>query len=197
MSQLACPRIAALQGACARGLAVLVLTGFVAGTQAAVPGGVDLPTTEHAQQHDAAFLRDALQHSEIALRAARLAMARSHDPRVRQFADRVQREHAAVVARLDSLAAGGGGASASMQADPESYAGLRGVAFDRKFVDDRIAQARAAIALFTAEASAGGGRPVARFAAETLPMLRRHLAAAEALQAQFELRRRNFADPAD
>ncbi|MBC5785436.1 DUF4142 domain-containing protein [Ramlibacter sp. USB13] len=167
--------------------ALLLATASVAPAVAA-PHELAASADASRWQRDASFAADAMRHSTVAARAAHLALDRSHDVRVRQFAERVLRDHTQLAQRLRRL----GAREAPVGL---AYGRLRGVAFDRAFVEDRVAQERAAIAAYERQARSRQDRRLSRFAEETLPTLRRHLAAAEALQAQFELRRRNFADP--
>lgn len=145
---------------------------------------------------DMDFLLQAWQANALELGAARLALRRSHDVRVRQFARDLVREHSAASLRFQRLAArrGLGIPAAVRSPSPEAayeLANLRGVAFDRRFVARVGVQAhRDALALYRRQVETGPDRSLVRFASGELPMLRRHLARAEALQAQFELQRR-------
>ncbi|MEJ8839644.1 DUF4142 domain-containing protein [Ramlibacter sp. AN1133] len=148
---------------------------------------------------DLDFLLRAWRANVQELGAARLAMDRSRDVRVRQFARVLVREHSAANVHFQRLGASRGlGVPAAVRGDGVAaefgLEGLRGVAFDRQFVASAGVQAhRDAVELFRQEAEHGRDRALVRFASASLPMLRKHLARAEALQAQFELRRRNFA----
>jgi putative membrane protein len=143
---------------------------------------------------DAEFMQLALQEGGASLRAAALALDRSRDVRVREFALRAERDDSALIAGLARLRAQRGALAPVTQRQVDvPYRGLRGTAFDRRFVADRIVHDQQAVATFTREARMGRDPGLARFAADMLPMLRRHLAATQALQAQFDLRGRNFA----
>lgn len=148
----------------------------------------------HRVGPDAEFMQLALQEGDASLRAAALALDRSRDVRVREFAQHAERDDSGLIAGLTRLRAQRGALAPVTQRQVDvPYGRLRGTAFDRRFVADRIAHDRQAVATFTREARMGRDPGLARFAADMLPMLRRHLAATQALQAQFELRSRNFA----
>lgn len=146
---------------------------------------------------DAAFLREAHRVHALQESAARLAQERSRDVRVLQLAQRLQQEHAQARARLEALAAGQE-LSLAARPDPDAtqafgLATLRGAEFDRRYIARAgVAAHRQALRLFGQQADASRSTSLLRFATTELPVLQRHLAAAEALQAQFELRRRNF-----
>jgi putative membrane protein len=177
-------------------LAGTLLAGLCSVASAQTPAQPVAPMNRAIQRigPDAEFMQLALQEGDAALRSAGLALSRSRDVRVREYARRAERDDSALVARLTRLRAQRGALAPVTQRQVDvAYRGLRGPAFDRRFVADRIAHDRLAVQTFTREARDGRDPALARFAADMLPMLRRHLAATQALQAQFELRSRNFA----
>lgn len=147
---------------------------------------------------DMDFLLRAWRGNVEELAAARLALKRSRDTRVREFARDLVRDHSAANLEFQRLAALRGlGVPKSVHGRDATrdfrLQGLRGAAFDRQFVNAVGIQAhRDAIELFRQEAQHGRDQAMARFASDRLPLLRKHLARAEALQSQFELARRNF-----
>lgn len=146
---------------------------------------------------DMDFLLQAWQASALELGAARLALDRSRDVRVRQFAHDLVRGHAAANLKFQRLAALRGlGIPAAVRTPQPArefgLAALRGAAFDRRFVATAGVQAhREAVALYRRQAERGRDAALVRLASDDLPMLRMHLARADALQAQLELQRRN------
>lgn len=186
----------------ARALVLALVSGVCAG--AATTAAAETPFALSAVEaplppQDLRFLDEAhlLHASQQA--AASLALQRSRDVRVRQYARRLLRDHAAARLRLERLAAARRilFAAPSPRAPLVDYglAGLRGAPFDRQFVAAvGIAAHRAAVAGFQQQAERGRDAELLRFAGATLPLLSRHLASAEALDTQFELRRRNFSD---
>lgn len=190
-------------------ICITCATGVSSGLPAfAAPAGQ--PSASAATQHDETtspadvaadidFLLQAWRANAQELGAARLALQRSRDVRVRQFARLLVREHSAANLRFQRLATlrGLGIPQAVRASRPASEFGLerlRGLAFDRQFVASVGLQAhREAIERFQEQAKHGRDRALVSFAAAELPMLRKHLARAEALRAQLELQRRNLA----
>lgn len=189
-------------------LSIMCATGVLCASQTwaalsrPVPGSAavqPVATTPAAVAADMEFLLQAWRANVQELGAARLALQRSRDVRVRQFARDLVREHSAANLRFQRLAAlrGLGVPAAVRGAQPAGefgLEGLRGVAFDRQFVGSAGVQAhREAVELFRQQAEHGRDRAMVRFASANLPTMLKHLRRAEALQAQLELRRRNFA----
>ncbi|MGV3569902.1 MAG: DUF4142 domain-containing protein [Ramlibacter sp.] len=146
---------------------------------------------------DMDFLLQAWQSNALELAAARLALDRSRDVRVRQFAHDLVQGHSAANLKLQRIAAQRGlGIPAAVRGQQPArefgLEGLRGADFDRRFVATAGIQAhREAIALYRRQAEHGRDATLVQMASDALPMLRMHRARADALQAQFELQRRN------
>jgi putative membrane protein len=143
------------------------------------------------------FMLQAWSESAEQLAVARLALERSRDVRVRQFATALVRDHTAANLRLQKLAAlrGLGIPAVVRQGHAAHYPrlqALRDFAFDRQFVAQVLRSHKQALALYRTEAASGKDETLVRFASDEIPKLRKHVARAEALRAQFEMRRRNF-----
>ena len=128
---------------------------------------------------DREFLAAAIRAGRAEVQLAGLALERSQDVLVRGFAARLIREHMAVNRQLVSLAvAADMTAPAQMdqrhQALYQQLARLAGRAFDRRYIQSRVRDHEAAVALFATEATRPRG-PVDALAGQLLPMLRQHL----------------------
>ena len=131
------------------------------------------------------FVERATMASMTELEAARAALAKSEDPGVRTFAERMVKDHTAAQAELRSLAEGKG-IAAPTRLDDEHQAALSeitsktGSEFDRAFSQHMNMDHTKAIALFEA-ASRSPDPELAGFAKKTLPTLREHKKLAEKL----------------
>ena len=170
---------------------VVLLVGLVAGLLL-VPGSAHAatasqqaaaaPATSHhgVSSFDRHFMRAAAQAGLFEIRSSRLALARSHDRRVRAFARRMIRDHTRMAAMLAALAARKGVTlpkrpNAQQRAILRRLAGLHGRAFDRAYIAAQIRAHIQAIALFRLEVHFGSNRQVRELAAASLPTLRLHL----------------------
>ncbi|KFN50171.1 DUF4142 domain-containing protein [Arenimonas composti] len=137
---------------------------------------------------DATFLAAAIASGEREVSASRLARTAAADEEVREFAARLEREHAAANADLDALR-GGSAASRVAPSAPRSEAGLVGLRtlpsteFDAAWLRWQADEHTMAIALFErASADAAHSEAVRRAAAGRLPQLRLHAARVAELQ---------------
>lgn len=135
-----------------------------------------------------AFASAATSASLTATALGEMADAKSANVRVQTLGRDIARDHAGVNAEIAGLADEKGfglpdsvGAGAD-QREAELDA-LRGDEFDRRVLEAVVTDHAAQIALFEREASAGADIDLRELAQRTLPMLRRHLEAAKALQA--------------
>lgn len=151
---------------------------------AATSGGV--ATTE------AQFRQEAMNSDAFELRSSRLAIQRSRSQAVRSFAREMVRDHGKSSAMLMEMA-GGTTATAGRQRsgstlDPrraqmyEQLRAQRGRAFDALYAQMQVQAHEEAVTLFTSYSSNGSDPALRRFATETLPTLREHLAEAQQLQ---------------
>lgn len=120
----------------------------------------------------------------------RMAEERSADPAVKAFARRMIEDHASLDRQLQLLAdqlqdvVPPGGLDAAHIGIRDALAPLEGEAFDRAYVASEVEDHRSAIAFYEREARNGGAAVLADFAARTLPLLRRHLEAAQGIEAR-------------
>ncbi len=140
---------------------------------------------ESAVPEPQVFVEQAAQASLVEIEAGKLALARSQDPGVRSFAQRMVRDHGKSSSELAQLA-GAKGISAPTKLDAGHQAMLdqisssRAEEFDRSYSEHmKMGHARA-VALFEA-AMNPPDHAISGFAKKTLPTLREHEQLAEKL----------------
>jgi len=142
-----------------------------------------------ADAPDEQFFYDAAESGAAELKDANLAVHKSQDRAVKQFAEHMIQEHTEANDKLRTLAVEGkvdlpSHPSIKQSAEHAKLNVLNGPTFDKQFVEGQIRAHRNAIELFQDEA-ANGTNPKARdFARDSLPMLQSHLKEARKLAAQ-------------
>ncbi|WP_175770844.1 DUF4142 domain-containing protein, partial [Burkholderia anthina] len=131
------------------------------------------------------FVDNAAIAGKREVQASQLAIDQSASPAVREFAKMMLDDHGRANEALRTIAAKVGvPAQAAMIVDPDIDAlrNKRGHDFDVAYVAIAGPAAhRQAIRLFSAEARGGHSTELRGFAQDSLPMLRKHLAAARTL----------------
>jgi len=125
--------------------------------------------------------------AEMAL--ANLALAKSQNEDVKQFAQMMITDHSKAGEELKTLAARKkydfpADMNESQKAIADSLSNMAGAAFDREYIKAAIADHSAAVDLFTSEARSGRDADVKAWAALTLPVIKTHLQKAEGLDAK-------------
>ncbi|WP_333997725.1 DUF4142 domain-containing protein [Burkholderia cepacia] len=135
---------------------------------------------------DAEFVDKAGMIGKVERQASQLALDRSSNPDVKAFARRMVDDHRRIAGELQQLGAARGlPVQSRMLVDPAVTAlrAREGRAFDTAYVALAGPRAHeAAIRLYEAEARNGRDPQLRAFAANTLPMLNAHLAAARQLE---------------
>jgi putative membrane protein len=135
----------------------------------------------------AEFLVEALRASLAEARLGELATRQSYDARVRDYGARLRSDHTAHATEIERMLEPLG---VTIPTDPSAEAlsqqaaleRLTGEEFDAAFVQQMIWSHTEAIEKYGAQTHANPDRALHEFAAASLPMLREHLAAAEALR---------------
>lgn len=136
-------------------------------------------------QPDALFVTNAAISNANEIATAQLAQANG-GPALRRFAAQMMTDHQMAAQKLAALA------QARMLTPPTepddahrgmvaSLANVQGRVFDKACLDAQVVDHQAALALFESEARNGADPDIKAFAAQSLPMLRRHLAMAQRL----------------
>ena len=139
-----------------------------------------------SQSDDQAFVREAVQINLIEVQLGELAAQRAESDAIRKFGETLRLDHQAALQRAMNVAK-----SLKVEAPTEPsiegrgiYDGLSqlsGAQFDAAFVSHMITLHESAIAKYSRNANSDDDA-VAAMVADTLPKLKAHLAAAQALQ---------------
>ena len=133
-----------------------------------------------------AFLQKAAEANAAEIKTSQVAQTRATDPAVKAFADRMVDEHTANEHALDALAKK---RKVTVGDDPDAARLIRigtlqkleGPAFDQAYVKTLIADHAAAIGLFENASRTINDAEIRQFVGATLPLLREHAEAANAL----------------
>lgn len=180
---------------------VVAASSPVAQAQTATPSTAQ-PTAGQAQREsvsnqDRAFLRNAAESGWAEIAASRMALQQATDPAVREFAQRMVKDHQRAGRRLEQLARDKGVKlpavpSSAQQEQVQQLRAVTGQAFDQRYAEQFGTQAhRMAIDLYRRQAEQGRDPQVREFAMATLDVLQQHLQAAQNLFARLEPGRGN------
>jgi putative membrane protein len=163
-----------------RQILLLALSGIAHGAQSA--------EAESAVPEPSIFIEQAAQVGLVDVEAARLALARSQDPGVRSFAQRVLRDQEDLDRELATLANGRGIAlppklDSTKRSMLDEITAKQGSDFDRAYAQHMAMGQMRAVALFEA-ASNSPDAAVATFARQSLPALRERQQLAATLAGQ-------------
>lgn len=158
--------------------------GSAAGT-AAAPGE---PTAGPIAGADRSFISEAMSRGLAEVEASRLAATKGADPKVKAFAEKLQKDHTDANQKLQSLATSKG-MTVSTTIDPavqgklDELEKLSGAELDRAYLENFGANAhKDTITLFERQAQDAQDPDLKAFAEETLGVLRSHLELAQQLQ---------------
>ncbi|WP_244813939.1 DUF4142 domain-containing protein [Caballeronia sp. Lep1P3] len=181
-SPMAARRVAALS------LASLAALAVCAHAQSEDKAAADArPYTEQSQKLSSAdqqFIQDAGTAGATEIAASKLALARSGDKQVKEFAQRMIADHAKLARNLDVIAKRHGitappGADSSVTG---SLQNLQGAEFDKAYIEKvALAAHQKAVELFANESEKGNDAALKAAAAKALPILRHHYAMAQQL----------------
>jgi putative membrane protein len=135
---------------------------------------------------DQQFVQDASQAGATEIAASKLALQRSNNPLIKQFAQQMIADHTKLARNLDVIASEKGlgappGADAALLGKLQT---LQGADFDRAFVEQvAVGGHRKAVELFQKESQSGQNEQLKSAAAHALPVIKHHLAMAQQLAA--------------
>ncbi|HEX8989795.1 MAG TPA: DUF4142 domain-containing protein [Rhodocyclaceae bacterium] len=134
------------------------------------------------------FLKDAIEDSRAEVQVSQLALQKSQNPEVKQFAQRMIKDHTALNQRIESLAQNKhvklpDGTSLGEKATYEKLAHTSD-SFDKDYMDHNVSDHQDDVKKFSLQAAEGKDPEIKSFAAETVPKFREHLKLAEALDAK-------------
>jgi putative membrane protein len=180
-------------------LSIALLTAsLAAGAAAQIPGPSDqsivtaeasprVAPTDTATSRSTEFLLDALRTSLAEARMGKLAAQQSYDQPVREYGMKLESDHTAHAGEIERLLEP---LNVTIPTEPSTEAlsqiaaltRLSGEEFDAAFVQMTIWTHTDAIERYGAQTHANPDRSLHDFATRSLPMLREHLARAEALR---------------
>lgn len=129
------------------------------------------------------FHQKAAQGDAFEIDSARLALKRSNNPAVRNFAQQLISAHEKAEQALNQggPVVAGPAMSQNEQNKINQLKNASGRDFDRKFKQMQIQAHQRAIGMYKNFAATGGNQPIAQTARRTLPTLKKHLAEAQSL----------------
>jgi putative membrane protein len=138
------------------------------------------PPLKHA---DHSFIKKAskcmLEDADI----SRVAVTRTMNPRVREFAQMLVDDHGRTTQALGTIAASKGvQLPAKDMEETDKWTKKSSKDFDEEYLEKMISHHKDAVKLFEKEADQGEDAVTKAFARETLPLLQHHLAAAQELK---------------
>jgi len=142
-----------------------------------------------AQRTDEDFIREATSDGLVEVELGRLASQRAASPAVRQFGDRMVRDHTAANQELLAIASARGMAPAARlepehQALRDRLATLSGAPFDQQYMSEMVRDHTKAVADFERQSRTATDPALRAFAAKTLPVLQEHLRLAQQIHGQ-------------
>ena len=159
-----------------RALAVLVFAASLGGWA----GAADSP--------DASFYKNAAEGGIAEVEAGKLAQQKSSNPDVKNFGAMMVKDHTAANEKLKALADSKSinlpsSSSVGQMADKTKLEVLTGDTFDKSYIKGQISAHQDTIALFKKEIASGQDADAKAFAKKTLPTVRAHLKAINAIAA--------------
>jgi putative membrane protein len=139
---------------------------------------------------DSDFLKKAAKGNLAEVDLGRLAARKAVNPEVKQFANRMIRDHSKAYGELKTLAASKGvdvakSASLSEDASAVHLKMLSGKSFDEAYVKMMVEDHKEDVADFQQESQSATDSDVKNFASKTLPILQSHLDKITQIQADF------------
>jgi putative membrane protein len=140
-------------------------------------------TTQTGDQH---FVKEAADGGLAEVELGQLAADKASSPEVREFAQRMVKDHSQANDQLKQIAMKKGmtlpdSPSKKNQATKEKLSKLSGDAFDRAYMADMVKDHKKDVAAFQQESTNGQDPDVKQFASETLPTLKDHLKQAQSV----------------
>lgn len=135
---------------------------------------------------DTHFYRTAAAGGIGEVAMGRIAEQKGSDPKVKEFAAMMVKDHSAANEELKSLAASKNvslpdGPGARADAEKAKLDLLSGASFDKSYIRNQVAAHKSTIALLNKEISSGRDDDAKAFARKILPTVRSHLKAANEL----------------
>jgi putative membrane protein len=178
-----------------------ITTIFVAATIAAAvpqlvqaePGTYERSGTTHISHRDASFIREAAAGNAAEIGLAELTLRKSQDSQVRDYAQRLLRDHRQSDRELQQIAQARGiewpvPVKKSDARAMERFDRMEGAAYDRMVMNHWVKDHRTDIKEYDSAAKHARDPQVKQFAITSLPTLRDHLSRAEAITSSGTIR---------
>ncbi|MEO7412999.1 MAG: DUF4142 domain-containing protein [Opitutaceae bacterium] len=127
------------------------------------------------KQVDKHFLDNAVKASMEEAEISRVALERTSNPRVREFAQMILGDHLKTNDALALIAANRGVAVPAKNNDASAWAKKDGKNFDKDYIDKMVSSHEDTVKLFQKEAIEGEDAEAVAFARKMLPRLQQHL----------------------
>jgi putative membrane protein len=139
---------------------------------------------------DRAFIKMAASSSQAEIQLGKLAAERADRSELRDFAKRLEKDHTEanleLLKLLDTQRIDVSRDMTSYQETADRLSKLRGIEFDRAFVQQMVKDHEETVAKFAAEAKEGRNPELKAYAAKQLPTLQEHLQLARDLAATYQ-----------
>ena len=140
---------------------------------------------------DQKFAAEAAMDSMAEVELGQLALDKSNDPRVREFANQMIQDHSKATMQLENIAKS---ANVVLPAEPgekldipiSKLSVLSDKEFDRAYAEAMVEDHQKAVKLFQQYQRESGNKQLGAFAQQTLPVLEGHLRMAQTLQKNVE-----------
>jgi putative membrane protein len=148
---------------------------------------VALPAMGVEESVDQKFAADAAKDGMAEVQLGKLALNKSDNVQVREFANRMIQDHTKANTQLESIAKSG---HVVLPSEPgkkltgpmDKLSGLSSKEFDQAYIRDMVRDHEEAVKLFQRYERDATNAELRRFAQETLPTLREHLAMAQKIE---------------
>jgi putative membrane protein len=135
------------------------------------------------------FMMKAAQMHLAEIDMARIAMQKSQNPDVRDFANMIQSDHTEALEDLTDMMRDKGMSRANVlgpdaKTDIEKMTALSGPEMDREFVNTMVADHQKALEMFRDHANIAQSPDVRKYAEDLIPKLEMHLEKAQKLQSK-------------
>jgi putative membrane protein len=149
--------------------------------------GFIAPAFSVEESVDQKFAAEAAKDSMAEVELGQLALKKSDDARVREFANRMIKDHSKANQQLESIAKSRNIVLPSepgekLQKAMKKLSGLSGKNFDQAYAEDMVQDHEEAVKLFQDYQREGTNQELREFAKQTLPTLQEHLAMAEKIE---------------
>lgn len=160
---------------------IALMTAGLIGLGAAAPSYAALSSA------DKTFATKAAQGGLAEVQVGQLAQQKGASAQAKQFGQTLAQDHTQANQQLEQIAQQNNlnlpqQPSSTEEADLKKLQGLSGAQFDKQLASSEVQDHRQDIAMFEKEAKSGQNPDLKSFAQQTLPVLRKHLQMAQALQ---------------